>query len=277
VTDLDTYADVIDRVLAGMEDVRYRRPTPKLPRPRRTVRVALAVGAVMAIVLISTQVQAPSGPPTQTQASPKTTPVVWASVPQVATEADAQSATEACGKGLETLDPSLDIRLEELPPLVILDIRGNRALATFFDGDRYVLCEVETAVRPWAGTIRESVAGLRTEGPDGLRMVSFGAWGEGDGAINYTIGLAGPSVAKVVIDFGLSGLRTGEATLSDGAFSIWWPGAYSAGTLRTLEADGGEVRAVTFWIIEARGSIAICSLIGPTSPPAGVPRPCRDL
>ncbi|MGH2573022.1 MAG: hypothetical protein ACRDGU_06020 [Actinomycetota bacterium] len=236
MTELELYSDVVDRVRLGMAGVQYLRPAPKRPRRRLSIRSSALIAGVAAIVLIATLVLAPSR-----------TRLVWAAVPEVVTEQDVQAATVACQESLDAHDPSLDIRVGELPPLVVLDLRGNRAVAIFRGGGEYVVCLVDTAGDSWEGSIFSAVPyGTEETGSlplmENANVIDSGTWGEGDDMVTLVTGAVPRSVARVVFEFTVPDLGSAEATVAEGALSIWWPGgSHFDVDIRTFRADGSEL------------------------------------
>lgn len=236
MTELDTYPDVVEQVRRGMEQVRYLRAPPKPRRRRRALGVSVAIALVVATVLISTLVLSPSG-----------TSVVWAAEPDVVTEADIQSATESCQQSLDAQDPSLDISVGDLPPLVVMDLRGNRAVAIFRGGGEYVVCLIDTSADPWVGSIFSAAPyGTEESGTPPLSedayVLDTGTVGEGDDMVSLTTGAISPAVSRLVFNFIVPDLGSAEATVGEGAFGIWWPGGppYEV-KFRAYAADGSVV------------------------------------
>lgn len=237
MTELMEYQDVIDRVRSGLAGVEYPRPAPDRPTRRGSRKVTMTIAGLALIVLVAALVLGPS----------RGTSLVWAAEPEVVTEADVQEATVACQKSLDASDPSLDVRVGDLPPLVVMDLRGDRAVAIFRGGGEYVVCLLDTTVDPWGASIFE-VAPYGTEESGSLPLTdkanvfSAGPWGEGDEMVTLVTGAVPTSVAKVVFRFTVPNLPPAEASVGEGAFSIWWPGGpYFDVDFRAYAADGTEL------------------------------------
>jgi hypothetical protein len=242
MTELMEYQDVIDRVRSGIAGVKYAKPAPDR-RPRRSRRMTMAIAGVALIVLITALVLGPS----------RGTSLVWAAEPEVVTEADIEEATVACQKSLDAQDPSLDIRVGILPPMVLMDLRGDRAVATFREGGRYVVCLLDTTTDPWEGSIFSAIPyGTEETGTpefiDGVPVLTepgfqHGDIGEMDG-VGIVSGAVGPTVVRVVFQFTVPDLGTSEATMGEGAFAIWWPALDDCRvelTMSAFAADGSLV------------------------------------
>jgi hypothetical protein len=237
MTELMEYQDVIDRVRSGFAGVEYSRPGPERPRRRISRRVTMAIASAALIVLVGALVLGPS----------RGTSLVWAAEPEVVTEADIEVATEACQESLDASDPSLDVRVGDLPPLVLMDLRGDRAVATFRGGGEYVVCLLDTTVDPWGASIFSAAPyGTEESGTPPLmedaQILDAGPWGEGDEMVTLFTGAVPASVARVIFVFTVPDLPPAEASVGEGAFSIWWPGGpwFDVDT-RAYAADGSEL------------------------------------
>jgi hypothetical protein len=236
MTELDTYPDVVEQLRRGMKKVRYLRPPPK-PRPRRRAfHLAAAIALVGATALISTVLLSRSG-----------TSLVWAAEPDVVTEADIGSATASCQESLDAQDPSLDIRVGDLPPLALMDLRGNRAVAIFRGGGEYIVCLLDTSAVPWRASIFSAAPyGTEETGSPPLgenaQVLDSGTWGEGDDMVTLVAGAVPSSVSRVIFEFKTPDLGSAEASVGEGAFCIWWPGGPSFDVdIRAYAADGTEL------------------------------------
>ncbi|MEN9823387.1 MAG: hypothetical protein RLZ04_1813 [Actinomycetota bacterium] len=221
---------------------------------RRAWRGLVGVGAVTAVAVTALVMGSGAGSPAW----------AWSPTPTGATPADEENARSVCAVNSWGIDgggedddsrapgsqpaPSIsesDLP-EGLPALTMMDARGNGVLAVFSDSNWIVSCMLR---RDGDGFERGPVVAerLADAGTDNVldAGVASTLWSDGTSTsmINGVVPAGAESVELVI-----PGQPTGQASVSDGRFSIWWIGAYdgsTAGTIRALDADGVEVASVS--------------------------------
>ncbi|HLF44449.1 MAG TPA: hypothetical protein VJA46_13135 [Acidimicrobiia bacterium] len=231
MNDVKDYEDVIDRVEWGMEGVRYLRPAPTARRSRSHLRpIVFVAGSVGLALFIVALVLAPVGDAA----------LAWAATPSAVSVEQAEAAATACRD-----DVALDLGaagMSELPPLVIMDLRGNRAVATFVDETGHVTCLIDTTSQPWTASM--SSVGPSPTDPmgDPIEIDGLATLGEGETLLSFANGAVDESVAQVVVE--IPGREPAEATVEGGRFSIWWPSNLEAVVIRALADNGAELAVI---------------------------------
>ena len=213
--------------------------------PRRAPVVWLSGAAVAVVALVLTVMLAPGG-----------SSVAWSAVPTAPTAGDREAAAAVCGaplaRGLGELESSGgasvdgapapapapepgEIAPESLPPLAVLDIRGDGALAVYQNRTWQVACLLTREAGAWVDQGITVGPGPGTSTP-GAIFGSSTAWAGGD-FVAYLGGSVPPGTTKVTFD--LSDGTTVRASLVGDTFAAWFPGdrSYVPGSLLTYGAD----------------------------------------
>lgn len=212
---------------------------------RRRSRVWLA-GAVAAVLALTLTVAV----------SPGGSSVAWAAEPAAPTQADRDAAAIACGaplaRGLGALESSGSASLpgadpsvapesapgvpESLPPLAVLDIRGDGALAIYQDPTWQVTCLLTRETGSWVDQGILVGPGPAT-GTPGLLFGSRTSWVGGD-SVSYLGGSVPAGTTNVTFD--LNDGSTVRASVLGTTFAAWYPGErnYVPGSLMTYDANG---------------------------------------
>jgi hypothetical protein len=230
------------------------RPAPRMTvlrgrstrRRRSRVWLSGAAAAVMALAL--TLSLAPGG-----------SSGAWAAEPSTPTSADEEAAAAACGaplaRGLGDLESSGSASTdgsrapapgegpvvpESLPPLAVLDIRGDGALAIYQDPTWQVTCLLARDGSAWVDQGISVGPGPSTSTP-GVIFGSRTTW-MGGGSVAYLGGTVPPGTTKVTFD--LSDGTTVQASLLGTTFAAWFPGerSYVPGSLMTYDANSSPPR-----------------------------------
>ena len=222
-----------------------------LPRPasrlRSPVWLAGAAAAVVALTLTVTL-------------SPGGSSVAWAAEPTTPTAGDREASATACGtpvaRGLGDLESSGSASVtgadpapaperapgvpESLPPLAVLDIRGDGALAIYQDSTWQVICLLTREGDAWVDQGISVGPGTGTSTP-GVVFGSRTSWVGGD-SVAYLGGSVPPGTSKVTFD--LSDGTTVQASVLGITFAAWFPGErnYVPGSLVTYDANGSPQR-----------------------------------
>lgn len=210
---------------------------------RRRGHVLWLSGAAMAVVaLVLTVTLTPGG-----------SSVAWSAQPTAPTEVDREAAGEACGaplaRGLGELESSGSAAVDgaaapapepgesapvSLPPLAVLDIRGDGALAVYQDRTWQVACLLTREGGAW---VDQGITVGPASSTPGAMFGSSTAWVGGD-SVTYLGGSVPSGTTKVTFD--LSDGTTVRASLLGDTFAAWFPGdrSYVPGSLLTYGADG---------------------------------------
>lgn len=209
-------------------------------RPGRAWAAA-AAAAVLVLALVLTL--APGG-----------SSVVWAAEPSTPTAADREAVATACSaplaRGLGDLESSGTARTdgvpapdpgpgptvpESLPPLAVLDIRGDGALAIYQDPTWQVTCLLARERGAWVDQGISVGPGPSTMTP-GVVFGSRTTWIDGD-SVAFLGGSVAPGTSKVTFD--LSDGTTVRASLLGTTFAAWFPGerAYVPGSLVVYDSN----------------------------------------
>jgi hypothetical protein len=135
-------------------------------------------------------------------------------------------------------------------PLVAVDARGRGRLQALFAGAEGVATCNDMTIDQ-AGAVRAMGGGMTSSGPqpgppDARALLSAGVSSSGgDGAAiasSVIMGQAGSDIARVVVL--MPGQVRMTATLANGWYLFWWPGALPAGTqVIGLDVFGAQVAA----------------------------------
>ena len=222
---------------------------------RKTRRGLVGVGAATAAIVTALVIGSGSGSPA----------LAWSPTPVVATTVDEEDARAACALHTWGIDagvnkddsrgtgnpsagePTTPVRLESLPTLTMMDVRGNGALAVFSDSEWTVSCMLR---RDGDGfergpVIAEELTVAGTDNALDVRGIASTVWP--DGTATSMINGAVPTGA-VSVELEVPGQPTAQASVKDGRFSIWWIGAYDesvTGEVRALDSGGTEVASVS--------------------------------
>ncbi len=222
-------------------------PARSTGRRRSHAWLAGAAAAVLALTLTLTL--APGG-----------TSVAWAAEPRTPTAADVEAVATACraplARGLGDLESSGGSTTgdgapapapgegptvpESLPPLAVLDIRGDGALAIYQDPTWQVTCLLAREGGAWVDQGISVGPGPSTSTP-GAVFGSRTTWIGGD-SVAYLGGSVPPGTTKVTFD--LSDGTTVQASLLGTTFAAWFPGErnYVPGSLITYDANNSPHR-----------------------------------
>ena len=213
--------------------------------PGRAPVVWLSGAAVAVVALVLTVMLAPGG-----------SSVAWSAVPTAPTAGDREAAAAVCGaplaRGLGELESSGgasvdgapapapapepgEIAPESLPPLAVLDIRGDGALAVYQNRTWQVACLLTREAGTWVvGHHSRTRPGHKHARRHLREQHRVGRW--------RFRGLPGrqclpPGTTKVTFD--LSDGTTVRASLVGDTFAAWFPGdrSYVPGSLLTYGAD----------------------------------------
>ncbi|MEY4175255.1 MAG: hypothetical protein RI900_2420 [Actinomycetota bacterium] len=178
--------------------------------------------------------------------------LAWSPAPAAVTAADEVAVRAACtvdpaqgSEGRDALSAPVEALPAELPPLVVLDLRGTGGLATFADANWTATCLV---VRTGDGFERGPVVLEPTTESAGAAplAVSWAAsttWQDGSD-ISMMSGVA--SADAVTVEVSVPGQPVAVTNVVNGRFNLWWIGALPTeeGTIRALDAAGGELAEV---------------------------------
>lgn len=216
---------------------------PAATAGRRRGHVVWLSGAAVAVVaMVLTVMLAPGG-----------SSVAWSAQPTAPTEVDREVAAAVCGaplaRGLGELESSGSAAVDgsaalapepgesapvSLPPLAVLDIRGDGALAVYQDRTWQVACLLAREGGAWVD--QGITVGPASSAP-GAMFGSSTAWVGGD-SVTYLGGSVPSGTTKVTFD--LSDGTTVRASLVGDTFAAWFPGdrSYVTGSLVMYGADG---------------------------------------
>lgn len=233
--------DVLEAVSARYARVRCDRPVDAVIRRGRLLRRRRRAPAVAALALALTGGLLTLG------AQPRSGAAFadWTSGPQ---------ATDAVT--LAVIDASCRDKAEDataaMPPLRIVDRRGNFALSLYTDGRSAVVCELfEGGGRStWAQgglgydqevRTRHTLSPARPVAVESAGQITLAA---GQDSASNVYGWVGPGVVKVVVT---SSVATVTASVNDGAFTAWWPDAGQPSGRATVTAydSAGKVAGTT--------------------------------
>jgi hypothetical protein len=221
---------------------------PARPRRRPLAWLVAAAAAVVALTVALTLL-------------PGRDAVAWASEPSTATAADVVVAQKACSaplaRGLGDLQQSGSASVDgttpaapppspgdagpptALPPLAVLDVRGDGALAVYQDATWQVVCLLRRENGTWVDQ-GISVGPGRAAAPPGLVFGGGTSWAGGD-QVSYVGGAVPTGTATVT--FTLSDGSTVRASLLGTTFAAWFPGGASVvpGSLAAFDATGTKL------------------------------------
>ena len=222
-------------------------PPPGRPAGRRRTRAWLAGAAAAVLALTLSLTLAPGG-----------SSVAWAAEPTAPTAGDRDAAAAACGaplaRGLGDLESSGSASgdgapapaaggggpgvPDSLPPLAVLDIRGDGALAVYQDPTWQVTCLLARDGSAWVDQGISVGPGPGASTP-GTLFSGRTSWVGGD-SVAYLGGSVPPGTTKVT--FELSDGTTVRASVLGATFAAWFPGerSYVPGSLTTHQADGSQ-------------------------------------
>jgi hypothetical protein len=221
---------------------------PPRPATRRRAPVWLAGAAAAVLALALTVTLAPGG-----------STAAWAAEPTTPTSGDRAAAATACGaplaRGLGDLEWSggatADGALasapgagptvpQSLPPLAVLDIRGDGALAIYQNPTWQVTCLLAREGDLWVDQGISVGPGPGASTP-GVVFGSRTSWIGGD-SVAYLGGSVPPGTTKVTFD--LSDGTTVQASLMGTTFAAWFPGErnYVPASLVTYDANNSPHR-----------------------------------
>ena len=202
--------------------------------------VALGAASLAAVLIIGSLAQ------------PGATALAWDPDPVPATDAQEASAYAACTEGAAAVGttgsspgrgpaaPAVPAMPASFPPLVSLELHGTGGVAILADEGTvgYCLLRQEGDGFVYGGLV---LAAANSGSPDRLEVSAMSTEFEKT-VLSIIAGTAPAGVAAVRIDGGAG--DGGTATVVDGRFAIWVPGAIMGGQgsdLVALDADGGEV------------------------------------
>lgn len=236
-------AEVAKALIQGFSLIEFNRPAP-VPEAQAVELISVSPGkqrrgsqrwyAIAASVTLALALA--------TTLSPHNTSVAWANQPTAATSTDRISAVKACGavieRGLGDLQSSFTQSVEpgsspsvgttskvtsqpaELPPLAVLDIRGDGALAIFEDSNWTVMCLLKRTGNRWVDQ-GVTVTSASADPQPGTSFVSQTSWVGGD-SVSIVGGVTPPSSTNVT--FELSNGELVSASVLNGKFAAWFPG-----------------------------------------------------
>jgi len=262
--DLDTLTDdertTALLLLDAFESVHYSRPAPQANGLAQKNRSVVSRWAV-AMIAASVSVIAASG---FLFASATLTPA-WASHPRTPSGSDTAAIESVCRQRmtLQSRSGGPTGSISNLPPLVLIDIRGSGALAVFQDSSNTVECIASNATTPFWFSLSKntwSVASL-TSGP-GVSVAPVSDITIDSGAVSVEIWTDGAAtrrskyvtdvngrvpnpVARVTAD--LPDGTQATASLAGNHFALWWPGdhAQQQVTLHAYDAAGSQIATLT--------------------------------
>lgn len=254
--------DTAARLEQAFAAVTYSRPSPSVvdtdaapslvrlaPRPRGRRRTPLAwlAGAAAALLLAGAVVLWPSG-----------SSVAWAAKPRDASAADRSDVAAACSaplaRGLGELEasgsvavgggdappaPAPDAPPTELPPLAVLDVRGDVAFAVYQDESWTVTCLLRADGDGWADQGIQVGPGSSGGTPG---IVSGGGTQTVDGeALTTVTGAAPAGTARVT--FRLDDGTVVRASLLGSTWAAWFPGSsrIDPSSITAYDADGSAI------------------------------------
>lgn len=226
------------------------QPTSLVPLPdrrrRRSPLIWLA-GAAASVVLAAAVVLWPSG-----------SSVAWAAEPRVADAADRAAVQAVCAaplaRGLGDLEssgsaavgggeappaPAADAPPTALPPLAVLDLRGDIAFAVYQDASWTVTCLLRADGDRWIDQGIQVGPGSSGGTPG---IVSGGGSQTVDGeALSTVTGTAPAGTARVT--FRLDDGTVVRASLLGTTWAAWFPGSarIDPSTITAYDADGGVI------------------------------------
>ena len=232
---LDAFADIENQTQGPHESIPSHaqskttiRPLPS--RKRRSPAGWIAVAAAVVIAASALNISGPGG-----------SSIAWAAEPESPTASEVQAINKACsrviergvgelqGSGTASADGSSEFATDgvvapeqptELPPLEVLDVRGDGAMAVYSDDQWQIVCLLQQSGGVWRDF------GLTAMGKDGdapAGLVASGSTNSRDGqAISYVSGAV--PAGTTAVTFELSNGETVTASVLDGSFAAWFPG-----------------------------------------------------
>lgn len=223
----DAYGDV--RLMDPVDDIIRRGKA--IRRTRRAPVLAL----VIAFSAGALAVASPLGDPPSAFAT-------WSESPTPISSSDAATVASRCAK-----------TVPDMPPLTLVDARGDVAFSLFVGNDQVGTCTVIKHDGSWAqGTVGSGVDPVNgrqkvLKGALALQLVASSdlsnAQDHAQAASAW--GWVSPAVASVVVR---ADGHTVQATVRDGAFAAWWPhgpGASRGGALTAFDSAGRQLAQVT--------------------------------
>jgi hypothetical protein len=213
-----------------------QRPVRAAFRPRRLGLVGLAAASLVAVLVVGTI------------ARPATRTLAWSPDPTPVSDAQKAAAYEACTKGVTAMGvagqdtdraPAAPAAPTELPPLASLELHGNGGIAILAGDGTVGYCLLRSE---GSGFVYGGLA-LGAEETALVGSLALGAMAtDFDGTdVGMVWGTAPDGVTSVRVDGGPG--DGGIATVWDGRFAIWIPGAIMgpAAELVGLDASGADV------------------------------------
>ena len=264
-------AALLDRVLASGSTMRAdtspARLAELLPRSPRRGRRRLTLMAAAAAVLAATAVVLPVRGTEYAFAS-------WTTRPTAVSPNEAAQATSACQDRLGTFGggvgraEDLSARLIERRGDWVLVLLGRTTADNFrYDGECIVHLPAGAGARPRVVAAGSGGGGgFAPPSGHGLREGSVAQFGPRDDlvtrllgtprfteTISVTSGQVGPDVTAVTIH---AGGQTVEASLAEGTYAAWWPGAaFDPTTVDGPSGRGGPVPAISYDITLRDGTV----------------------
>ncbi len=261
-------AEVADDIAVAFSGLTFTRPSPSVTpaasstrsgsrASRRTRYVWLAGLAAASVVTLTTI----------SFVIPDQGSVAWAETPTRPSSGEVRSVVETCSadiapglgeleySGLASPEGSMPAEQDisaadslvprELPPLTVLDLRGEGALALFADDNWNVVCLLSQKDGTWVSqglTVTSAASPDASSDSPPLQFGSSLAWASGE-TLSYLAGGLPATAARATLM--LPDGTVAEASILGDHYAVWFPGTLRAEgpQVRFLDATGAEVSA----------------------------------